>query len=222
MSSPWTSRRRCFLAAELEKLFDVISALKRQGVAVLYVSHRLDEVFAVCDRYTVLKDGLMAGTGVIKDASHDQLIRMMVGRELTQVYPLASGPPGTRRLEVRDLRMAGLAAPVSFDVKEREIVGLFGLNGAGRTTLAKGLFGAIPAAGDIFIDGVRKGAFRNTRAAIIAGVALLPEDRKIEGLAVAKSVRWNISLERFRQPPAPRPDRRARGEGVLVKSCPRV
>jgi len=180
--------------AELEQLFDVVSVLRSQGVAVLYVSHRLDEVFSICDRYTVLKDGQVSGTGLIGDVSHDELVTMMVGREVSQLFPVASVPPGTPRLEVRDLRVAGLAGPVSFDVKEREIVGLVGLNGAGRSTLAKGLFGAVPARGDILIDGVRRGAFSRSDAAMDAGVALLPEDRKKEGLALDKSVRWNASL----------------------------
>jgi len=180
--------------AELAQLFDVVCALKTQGVAVLYVSHRLDEVFAICDRYTVLRDGQVSGSGMTKDVSHDELVKMMVGRDVSHVYPVASMSPGAARLQVVDLRVAGLAAPVSFSVKEREIVGLVGLSGAGRTTLVKGLFGAVPARGDVFIDGVRTGAFPKTSSAMDAGVALLPEDRKLEGLAPAKSVRWNVSL----------------------------
>ncbi len=180
--------------AELEQLFAVVGALKSQGVAVLYVSHRLDEVFSICDRYTVLKDGQVSGTGLITEVSRAGLIKMMVGREVSQVYPVASMPPGSPRLDVKDLRVAGLSAPVSFDVKEREIVGIVGLTGSGRTTLAKGLFGAVPARGDVFIDGVRRGAFSRSSAAIDAGVAMLPEDRKLEGLALDKSVRWNASL----------------------------
>ena len=148
---------------ELEQLFDVVAALKRQGVAILYVSHRLDEVFRICDRYTVLKDGQVSGTGLITEVGRDDLVKMMVGREVSHVFPVASGPPGSPRLEVHELQVAGLAAPVSFAVNAREIVGIVGLNGAGRTTLAKGLFGAVPARGDIAIDGVRRDAFLDPR-----------------------------------------------------------
>jgi ABC-type sugar transport system ATPase subunit len=180
--------------SELEQLFDVVAALKRQGVAVLYVSHRLDEVFRICDRYTVLKDGEVSGTGLITEVDRDDLVKMMVGREVSQVFPIASGPPGSPRLEVHDLHVAGLAAPVSFAVNAREIVGIVGLNGAGRTTLVKGLFGAVPARGDVVIDGVRRDAFARPAEAMEAGLAMLPEDRRVEGLALDKSVRWNASL----------------------------
>jgi len=180
--------------SELEQLFEVVAALKRQGVAVLYVSHRLDEVFKICDRYTVLKDGQVSGTGLITEVGRDELVKMMVGREVSQVFPVASGPPGPPRLEVHDLQVAGLAAPVSFAVNAREIVGIVGLNGAGRTTLVKGLFGAVPARGDVVVDGVRRDAFARPAVAMAAGVAMLPEDRRVEGLALDKSVRWNASL----------------------------
>lgn len=180
--------------SELEQLFDVVAALRRQGVAVLYVSHRLDEVFRICDRYTVLKDGQVSGRGLITEVGRDDLVRMMVGREVSQIFPVASGPPGSPRLEVRDLHVAGLAAPASFTVHAREIVGIVGLNGAGRTTLAKGLFGAVAARGDVVIDGVRRDAFSRPAEAMEAGLAMLPEDRRVEGLALDKSVRWNASL----------------------------
>jgi ABC-type sugar transport system ATPase subunit len=180
--------------AELEQLFEVVATLKNQGVAVLYVSHRLDEVFAICDRYTVLKDGVVSGSGSIAEIDRDDLVRMMVGREVAQVFRPASNPPGPARLEVRDLRVAGLAAPVSFHVAGREIVGLVGLNGVGRTTLVKGLFGAVPAVGEILIDGVSHDAFAAPGRAMDSGLAMLPEDRRDEGLALGKSVRWNTSL----------------------------
>ena len=179
---------------ELEQLFDVVRALQHQGVAVLYVSHRLDEIFELCDCFTVLKDGQMSGEGDIADVTTDGLVRMMVGREVSQVFPRASSPPGPSRLEVRDLLVTGLPAPVTFDARAGEIVGLVGLNGSGRTRLAKGLFGALPATGRISIDGDERPAFKNTSDAMNAGIAFLPEDRKLEGLALAKPVRWNASL----------------------------
>jgi ABC-type sugar transport system ATPase subunit len=179
---------------ELEQLFAVVRALQREGVAVLYVSHRLDEVFRLCDHYTVLKDGRVSGSGGIEDVDHDQLVNLMVGRDVSQVFPPAGESPGAPRLAARNLNIRGLPAPITFEARAREIVGLVGLNGAGRTRLAKGLFGAIPARGEIVIDGVVHSAFRRPADAMRAGIAFIPEDRKTEGLALAKSVRSNVSL----------------------------
>jgi ABC-type sugar transport system ATPase subunit len=179
---------------ELEQLFAVVRALQREGVAVLYVSHRLDEVFRLCDHYTVLKDGRVSGRGAIADVTHDELVTMMVGRDVSQVFPRAADAPGPPRLVARDLDVRGLPAPITMEARAGEIVGLVGLNGAGRTRLAKGLFGAIPARGEIAIDGVARTAFRRPADAMRAGVAFIPEDRKIEGLALTKNVRSNISL----------------------------
>ena len=180
--------------AELEQLFAVVHALQHEGVAVLYVSHRLDEVFQLCDHYTVLKDGRVSGRGAIADVTHDQLVNLMVGRDVSQVFPRAAETPGQPRLEARNLSIRGLPGPITLAARAGEIVGLVGLNGAGRTRLAKGLFGAIPARGDIAIDGVVHTAFRRPADAMRAGVAFIPEDRKIEGLALTKSVRSNVSL----------------------------
>jgi ABC-type sugar transport system ATPase subunit len=180
--------------AELEQLFAVVHALQHEGVAVLYVSHRLDEVFELCDHYTVLKDGRVSGRGAIADVTHDQLVNLMVGRDVSQVFPRAAETPGQPRLEARNLSIRGLPGPITLAARAGEIVGLVGLNGAGRTRLAKGLFGAIPARGDIAIDGVVHTAFRRPADAMRAGVAFIPEDRKIEGLALTKSVRSNVTL----------------------------
>jgi len=179
---------------ELEQLFRVIEALRKEGVALLYVSHRLDEVFQICDRYTVLKDGVVSGSGLIKDVSRTELVVMMVGREVSQVFPPPRASPGAPRLEARSLLVAGLAAPVDFVVRAGEIVGLAGLNGAGRTTLARGLFGALPATGDLLIDSERKGPFHSTAEAMACGLAFLPEDRRAEGLALEKTVSANATL----------------------------
>ncbi len=179
---------------ELEQLFAVVRALQREGVSVLYVSHRLDEVFRLCDHYTVLKDGRVSGSGAIDGVDHDQLVNLMVGRDVSQVFPRAGEPPGRPRLATRNLSIRGLPAPITIEARAGEIVGLVGLNGAGRTRLAKGLFGATPARGEIIIDGVVHSAFRRPADAMRAGVAFIPEDRKIEGLALAKSVRSNVSL----------------------------
>ena len=179
---------------ELDGLFRVIHQLADGGVAVIYVSHRLDEVFVHCDRFTVLKDGQVAGSGRVRDVDRADLVRMMVGRELADTFPSRSGTPGTVRLEVTGLSVPGKLEAVSLQAREGEILGIAGLMGSGRTTLAKAVFGAVPAtAGSVAVDGAR-GPFRSPRHALRAGVAYLPEDRRREGLAVTKTVRWNASL----------------------------
>jgi ABC-type sugar transport system ATPase subunit len=179
---------------ELDGLFRVIHQLADAGVAVIYVSHRLDEVFVHCDRFTVLKDGRVAGSGPVREVGRADLVRMMVGRELAETFPGRTGTPGRARLEVTDLSVPGKLEAVSLQAREGEILGIAGLMGSGRTTLAKAIFGAVPAAsGSVAVDGAR-GPFRSPRHALAAGVAYLPEDRRREGLATAKTVRWNASL----------------------------
>jgi ribose transport system ATP-binding protein len=172
----------------------VIHQLADGGVAVIYVSHRLDEVFVHCDRFTVLKDGQVAGSGRVREVGRADLVRMMVGRELAETFPGRTGTPGRVRLEVTDLSVPGKLEAISLQAREGEILGIAGLMGSGRTTLAKAVFGAVPAAsGSVAVDGAR-GLFRSPRQALRAGVAYLPEDRRREGLAITKTVRWNASL----------------------------
>jgi rhamnose transport system ATP-binding protein len=183
---------------ELERLFDVIHRLAGQGVAIIYVSHRLDEVFAHCDRFTVLKDGRVAGTGLVREVTRSELVRMMVGREVSETFPPRAGEPGPVRLRVEGLSVPGKLDEVSLEVRAGEILGIAGLMGSGRTTLAKALFGAIAATGVVEVDGHR-GPFGSPREALKAGLAYLPEDRQREGLAVRLSVRWNLSLLSLRK-----------------------
>ncbi len=179
---------------ELERLFSVIHQLAADGVAVAYVSHRLDEVFGHCDRYTVLKDGHVVKTGVVADVGRRELVRMMVGREVSDSFPPRSEETGQVRLRVSDLSVDGKLEGVSFEVRSGEIVGIAGLMGSGRTTLAKTIFGAIPASrGRIEVDDA-VGPFRSSREALLAGLAYLPEDRRREGLATNKRVAPNASL----------------------------
>jgi ABC-type sugar transport system ATPase subunit len=179
---------------ELDGLFRVIHQLADGGVAVIYVSHRLDEVFVHCDRFTVLKDGQVAGSGRVREVGRADLVRMMVGRELAETFPGRTGTPGRVRLEVTDLSVPGKLEAISLQARDGEILGIAGLMGSGRTTLAKAVFGAVPAAsGSVAVDGAR-GLFRSPRQALRAGVAYLPEDRRREGLAITKTVRWNASL----------------------------
>ncbi len=179
---------------ELKNLFQVVRRLVAENVAIVYVSHRMDEIFDLCDHYAVLRDGRVAGTGDVADVTPDQLIQMMVGRPVSTVFPAARSAPGAVRLDVRRLCVAGKVVDASFSVRAGEIVGIAGLSGAGRSTLAKALFGAVAASGDLAVDGKRVGPFSTPRAAIRAGIAYLPEDRKGEALALHKPVRWNLTI----------------------------
>lgn len=184
---------------ELEQLFHVIEHLSADGVAVLYVSHRLDEIFRICNRYTVLKDGVMSGTGRIEETDHDGLVKMMVGREVSQVFPPPGVEPGSPRLSLRSFQVPGLAAAVDLDVRAGEIVGFAGLNGAGRSRLVRGIFGVLPSEGTVVVDGHERTAFARPADAMSAGIAFIPEDRKQDGLALSKSVRQNVSLNVLQQ-----------------------
>ncbi len=179
---------------ELKRLFILMDRLKQQSILILYISHRLDEVFEVADRITVLKDGESVGTVHPGAVDQGQLIKMMVGRTLDEIYPPRRSKPGDEILAVRQLRRENSFAAVSFSLAEGEILGLFGLVGSGRTPLARAIFGADPpTSGDIYLNG--KWIFpRSPQTALAAGIALLTEDRKRNGLVLSCSIRDNISL----------------------------
>ena len=187
-------------AREVETLFRVIRQLREEGVGVIYVSHRLDELYEVCDRVTVLRDGRVAHTGKLADLSRLELIAQMLGRELDEVEKEgatgfgeeheASGEP---ILQALDLNQHPRLRDISFEVRPGEVVGLAGLLGAGRSETAKAIFGADPVdSGSLKVEGedVKMGS---PAAAIKAGIAFLPEDRKSEGIIPDLSVRENIA-----------------------------
>jgi ribose transport system ATP-binding protein len=178
---------------EVERLFGVIRDLQKRQIGVVYISHRLDEVFALADRVLVLRDGEAVGCKPVGEVTRDELIRLMVGRQL--VSPTRQrGMVGPPRLVVRGLRHGAKVRGVSFEVRRGEVVGLTGLVGAGRTETARLLFGADRAeAGTIELDG-RPLRFRGPRDAIRAGICLLTEDRKAQGLVLNQSVRENFAL----------------------------
>jgi ribose transport system ATP-binding protein len=182
---------------ETERLFALVADLKRQGVAIVYISHRLAEVARIADRVVVLRDGRNAGELTRAEITHDAMVRLMVGRELVQFYHRRHQPPagGRPRLEVRDLRYAGGPADgISFAVRPGEIVGMAGLVGAGRTELVEALFGVRRVvAGEVRIDG-KVVHLRDPGAAVEAGLLLVPEDRRCHGLVLEDSVRHNIGL----------------------------
>ncbi len=179
--------------AEVESLFAIIRKARAAGTCVLYVSHRLDEIFAICDRITVLRDGRHVETLNTAETDRDGLIKLMVGRELTQSYPQRTAEPGPIALELQGLSGNG-NAPISFTLRKGEIVGVSGLVGAGRTELAKVIYGAVAAEGGTMLVHGKQQHFKSPRQALSAGIGLVPENRKEEGVFLEKPIRWNIGL----------------------------
>lgn len=182
---------------ELGRLFTLVRQLKAQGTLILYISHRLDEVFEIADRITVLKDGQLVGTVRPQESDQNQLIRMMVGRSLGEIFPTRH-PAGTETvLEVKNLARQGTFADISFSLKRGEILGMFGLVGSGRTQVARCIFGADPFThGEIHLDGKLVHP-KSPRAAVLQGIALLTEDRKRDGLVMNCTLRDNASLASY-------------------------
>ncbi len=178
---------------EADALLGILDDLRGRGIAVLFVSHRLDEVLRIADRVTVMRDGATLGTWPARALTRAALIELMVGRPLDQEYPRRRGAPGAPRLEARGLR-GGRVRGVSFAVHGGEVLGVAGLAGAGRTDLARLVFGAERVAGgELRLDG-RPAAIRSPRDAIRQGVCLLTEDRQGEGLALDLPARDNFAL----------------------------
>jgi len=182
---------------DLKKLFALIRRLRDENVLVLYISHRLDELYAIADRVTVLKDGAFVGTVDPRRTGRDELIRLMVGRPLQEIFPRRETRAGSELLSVRGFGRAGHFREVSITLAEGEIVGMYGLIGSGRTEVARCIFGADPPdAGEIRLGG-RALRVRSPRDALRAGIALLTEDRISDGLVSGMSVRDNASLASF-------------------------
>lgn len=185
---------------EIDQLFRVIRQLRDEGRVILYVSHRMDEIFEICDAITVFKDGKYVCTfDSIADVTRDQLVKTMVGRELTDIYGYESREIGQIGLEVRDLMGPGLKAPVNFQVNRGEIVGFFGLVGAGRSEMLKLIFGADKMkSGEISVYG-KPVPIRNPIDAIHSGIMLCTEDRKALGIIPIQSVQDNINISARRR-----------------------
>ncbi len=180
---------------EIEQLFKVIRELRAEGRVILYVSHRMEEIFELCDAITVFKDGCYVTTfDDVQQVSSAQLVQSMVGRHLGDVYGYSARDYGAVRLEVIDLVATGITVPINLTVRQGEIIGLFGLVGAGRSELLKALFGATPLrSGQIKLDGQLL-QIQSPIDAIHSGIMLCPEDRKAEGLVLIHSVRDNINI----------------------------
>jgi ribose transport system ATP-binding protein len=185
--------------AETAQLFRVIHELRRDGVGIVYISHRLDEMARIVDRVTVLRDGRWVGSGAFADTTVDRIVAQMVGRALEDKFPpRRSHPTASTLLEVRGLQRRGAFGPVDFDLQRGEILGFAGLIGAGRTEVARTLFGAeAKDAGSIRFDGEALD-IRSPIDAIRHGIAYVSEDRKAHGLAVKMTVAENVTLANLR------------------------
>ncbi len=180
--------------AEKVVLFDIINDLKSQGVGIVYISHRMDEIFTLSDRITVLRDGTYRGTLTTAETNEDEVTRLMIGRSLDLSRNEAAPNFGDTMLDVRNLTCTGLFEDVSFTVRAGEIVGFYGLVGAGRTEIAEALFGLrTPTAGEVWVDGA-KVEITSPRDAIALGVSLVPENRKEQGLVLQMNCRDNMTL----------------------------
>lgn len=178
---------------ELSTLFGTIRKLASGGVSVIYISHRLDEVFNIADRITVLKDGKTVGTVSASEVEKDELVRMMVGRELAEIYPNRSSGGKKEILRVENLTGAGFSGPISFTLNEGEILGFAGMVGSGRTETMRAIFGATPkTGGKVFVEG-NEARIGSPQDAIDAGIGFLPEDRKRQGLVLCRPVNENIT-----------------------------
>jgi len=179
-------------------LFRIIRQLCQQGVTILYISHKLSEILDIADRFTVLRDGKVVGTLNTRDATEDDIVRMMVGRDLGQYYPDAGRPTDECLFEVRNLSGRNFR-DISFRLYRGEVLGMAGLAGAGRTDLARAIFGAEPLhSGEIFLHG-RKVVIRSPADAVSLGLGYVPEDRKEAGLFLSLTVRENTVAASLRQ-----------------------
>lgn len=180
--------------SEVGELFAIVRQLRAAGTAVVFISHRLEELFALADRVTILRDGAYVGTQLIADVTTGDLIRMMVGRNLDQLFPKQSVAAGEVVLQVEGLSVEGSFSDVSFELRKGEIVGMAGLIGAGRTNVALALFGIDPAtAGTIKLDG-KPVRIDSPETAMKLGIGYVPEDRKEQGLVLEMSIAENITL----------------------------
>jgi len=179
--------------SEAEKLFGIIHDLKAKGISILYISHRLPEIFELCERCTILKDGRYVDTLDVKSTTSNQIIQKMVGRDIEHLYPEKSKKVGDTVLQVRNFNKAGVFRDINFDVKKDEVLGFYGLVGAGRTELWRAICSIDPYdCGKLFIDG-KELKFKTYKDAMNAGFAYLTEDRKLQGLFLEMQINQNIS-----------------------------
>ena len=179
---------------ELNALFDIIRDLKKRGIAVIYISHRMEEIFEICETATVMRDGRIIGTVNVGEVSPDRIVEMMVGREVSSAYPRRDTVPGEEILRVENLCRKDRKQNVSFSLRKGEVLGIAGLVGAGRTEIMRGLFGVdYITSCDVYVHG-QKVRIPTPAAAKKHGIAFLTEDRKIEGLTLDFTIKANMSM----------------------------
>ena len=180
--------------SEVERMFTIMRKLKREGVGIIYISHKMKELFEITDRITVIRDGSYIGTIQTSEADMDQLVHMMVGRELTSYYTLTEHEIGNVMLELKDINRSGVLKNIDFSVRAGEIVGFAGLVGAGRSELFKAVLGIEPMdSGTVLIEGKNAGRLSPKKAQEM-GMVLVPENRKKEGLVLINTVAFNLTL----------------------------
>jgi rhamnose transport system ATP-binding protein len=181
-------------ANEIDDLFRIVTQLRAEGRAIVFISHKFDEIFRIADDFVCLRDGEKVGEGAIVSVTEPQLVRMMVGRPVDQVFPKRHVPIGDVVLEVSSLTNATEYADISFTLRKGEILGLYGLVGAGRTEAMQGVFGISPVTrGSVSLDGQRL-ALRSPTDAIAAGISYVPEDRQEQGAILSLGIRENMTL----------------------------
>jgi ribose transport system ATP-binding protein len=184
---------------ELKALFSLMRQLRSEGVAIIYISHRMEEIFEVCDRATIMRDGRWIATRDVKDISREEIIKLMVGRELTAMIPKEAAEVGEPALTVKNLSRKGVLNNISLTVRKGEVLGLAGLVGAGRTEMARVIFGADPYdSGTIELFG-KPAKIKSPQDAIRQGIGLVTEDRKQQGLVLGMAVRENITLANLQE-----------------------
>lgn len=183
---------------EVDSMFDIVRTLKQKGITIIYISHRMDEIFTIADRVTVMRDGGYVTTLNTKDTNREELINLMVGRELKESYPKTQNVQQTEVLRVANMSGNG-DKDISFTLKKGEILGLAGLVGAGRTELARLIYGADKKdSGKIYVDG-NEVEIHSTTDAIANGIGLIPEDRKHQGCFLEQSIEWNIAFNNIKE-----------------------
>lgn len=183
---------------EVDALFSIIRRLKSQGVGIVYISHRLEEIFGLCDRVTVIRDGKKISTMNVKDTNKDELVKQMVGRSVENYYPKVENKIGGELIQVKGLCVEGLLHDVNFNIRKGEIVGLAGLQGAGRTELAQTLCGFIKkTSGSISLEG-KKVDIKSYKESKDLGIAYVSEDRGKYGLVINMSIKQNISMPQLK------------------------
>ena len=179
---------------ETEVLFKVVRSLKEKGVSIVYISHRMEEIFELCDRITILRDGQYIGTRLISETDMTEVVKMMIGREIGERYPERDVKIGDVVFNVEDLNCPGVFSNISFNVRAGEVLGVAGLMGAGRTEIMQSIFGNMPnVTGRVFIEG-KEIHNKSPEQAMKNGIGFITEDRKTEGLMLEESIKRNISL----------------------------